>query len=69
MRGIMTHPNAIWFWRTAEYAAFICIVNDLYRYEILDSASGRQVHMASLPTLAEAKAEALNFFETIGARS
>lgn len=56
---IYKNPLGIWFWTTDEFISQICMVNDLYRYEIFDRITSKRVAMESFPTLAQAKHEVL----------
>lgn len=66
---IYRHPLAIWFQHTEQYTTQICVVNDLYRYEIFDTTTGQRVAMDSHDTLAQAKAAALTFEQNALAKS
>jgi hypothetical protein len=55
----MMNPLAIWFWTTDLFKAQVCLVNDRYRYEIFDRATGKRVAMESFDTLAQAKGDVL----------
>ena len=59
---IHTSPHALWFQTIPGYHAQVCLVNDLYRYEIFENVTGHRVHMHSLDTLAQAKAAVLDVF-------
>jgi hypothetical protein len=58
-------PYAIWFQSIPGYQASISLVNDLYRYEIFEQASGDRIAMASRETLEQAKADVFTMFEGV----
>ena len=58
-------PYAIWFQSIPGYQASISLVNDLYRYEIFEQATGDRIAMGSRGTLARAKADVFTLFEGV----
>jgi hypothetical protein len=53
------HPNAIWHQRNTHFAAYVCRVNHLYRYAILEQATGIKISAGYWDTLKEAKVSVL----------
>lgn len=55
-------PHAIWFWRHGNLKSSISLVNDQYRFDIYDPATGHLIHRGEDVTLAKSKRLVFDYF-------